>query len=78
MTVEELGAMLKEHRLLFISISRTPSGEWQVGTRVNQSAGFTTYVTTPGETLDYAISRVVPGLFIAAEPAPAEEEDIFG
>lgn len=77
MTVEELGDIIRQNRLIFLSIARTPDGAWQASSRVDRSAGFTTYVTKGDETLEYAISRVVPGLFIAAEPAPAEEEDIF-
>jgi hypothetical protein len=78
MTLDELGKIIRDNRLIFLSIARTPDGGWQASSRVDGSAGFATYCTKGDETLDYAVGRVVPGLFLMAEkPAAAVEDDIF-
>lgn len=74
MTLEDLGDLIRAKRLNFLSFGRTPDGGWQASSRVDGSAGFATYCTKGDETLEYAVSRVVPGLFLAAAPA-AEPED---
>lgn len=78
MTLDELGALMRQHRLIFLSIAPAPGGGWQASSRVESSTGYATYVTKDDETLGYAVSRVVPGLFMLAEPAPTDEGDVFG
>ena len=76
MTIDELGALLRQHQLIFLSLAPAPNGGWQASSRVAGSAGYTTYVTKGDtETLEYAISRVVPDL---GEKPAEPEEDIFG
>jgi hypothetical protein len=75
MTLDELGTLIRQNRLIFISIGRTPDGGWQAASRTDSSSGYNTYVTRGDETLEYAVRRVLPG-FVEAAPAP--EEDIFG
>lgn len=76
MTLDELGALMRQNRLIFVSLAPTPSGGWQASSRVDGSAGYSTYVTKDDETLEHAIHRVVPGLLLVA--AAPDEGDVFG
>jgi hypothetical protein len=77
MTLDELGVLIRQNRLIFISIGRTPDGGWQAASRTDSSSGYNTYVTKGDETLDYAVSRVVPSLAPKPAAPAAADEDIF-